>query len=94
MKVNILIAGFQKCGTSALHSFLSEHPNIIGSNPKELDYFKQQLFKILDPVEIDGKAKRDQMLKIEAFGGEKEIKRKGTFQNTPLPNQQAKFMKR
>ena len=69
---------------------LSNSPNY----RKELDYFKQQLFKILDPVEIDGKAKRDQMLKIEAFGGEKEIKRKGTFQNTPLPNQQAKFMKR
>ncbi|PHR74606.1 MAG: hypothetical protein COA67_00595 [Lutibacter sp.] len=39
MKVNILIAGFQKCGTSALHSFLSGHPNIIGSYPKELDFF-------------------------------------------------------
>lgn len=39
MKVNIIIAGFQKCGTTALHSFLSDHPDIIGSKPKESDFF-------------------------------------------------------
>lgn len=39
MKVDIIIGGFQKCGTTALHSFLSKHPKVIGSNPKEVDYF-------------------------------------------------------
>jgi hypothetical protein len=39
MKVGVLIAGYQKCGTTALHTFLSVHPKIIGSSPKELDYF-------------------------------------------------------
>jgi hypothetical protein len=42
MKVNIIIGGFQKCGTSALHLFLSKHPDVIVSNPKELDYFNCQ----------------------------------------------------
>lgn len=39
MKVDVLIVGFQKCGTSAVHSFLSKHPKIIVSKPKELDFF-------------------------------------------------------
>lgn len=42
MKVNIIIAGFQKCGTTALHSFLSNHPKIRPSNPKELDFFNYE----------------------------------------------------
>lgn len=39
IKVNAVIAGFQKCGTTALHHFLSYHPNIIVSNPKEVHFF-------------------------------------------------------
>lgn len=42
MKVNIIIGGYQKCGTTALHSFLSAHPKVIGSNPKELDFFNYE----------------------------------------------------
>jgi len=43
MKVDIIIGGFQKCGTTALHSFLSKHPKVIGSNPKEVDFFNSEL---------------------------------------------------
>lgn len=43
MKVNIIIGGFQKCGTTALHSFLSNHPKVIGSKPKELNFFDSEL---------------------------------------------------
>lgn len=39
MKVDFIIAGAQKCGTTALHHFLSKHPKVIGSDPKELDFF-------------------------------------------------------
>lgn len=39
MKVDAIIVGFQKCGTSALHNFLSFHPEIIVSNPKEAHFF-------------------------------------------------------
>ncbi len=35
----LLIIGAQKCGTTALHSYLSRHPQITMSSPKELDYF-------------------------------------------------------
>lgn len=39
MKVDIIIAGTQKCGTTALFTFLSSHPKVIGSNKKEINYF-------------------------------------------------------
>jgi hypothetical protein len=31
--------GIQKCGTTALHSYLAKHPEISMSRPKELDFF-------------------------------------------------------
>jgi len=34
-----LIIGAQKCGTSALHSYLDRHPEISMSRPKDLDFF-------------------------------------------------------
>jgi hypothetical protein len=34
-----VIVGAQKCGTTALHSYLSRHPEISMSRPKELDFF-------------------------------------------------------
>ena len=34
-----VIIGAQKCGTTALHSYLLRHPEISMSRPKELDYF-------------------------------------------------------
>lgn len=37
-----VIIGAQKCGTTALHSYLSRHPEIEMSRPKELDYFVTQ----------------------------------------------------
>ncbi|MBU2919810.1 sulfotransferase domain-containing protein [Winogradskyella psychrotolerans] len=40
MKVDFFIIGGQKCGTTALHSFLINHPQIKGgSKQKELDFF-------------------------------------------------------
>jgi len=39
MKVNFLIAGFQKCGTTALYEFIKNHPEVIGPKHKELDFF-------------------------------------------------------
>jgi len=34
-----VIIGAQKCGTTALHSYLSRHPQISMSRPKEVDFF-------------------------------------------------------
>lgn len=39
MKPNLFIVGSMKCGTTALYDFLTKHPDISGSTPKELHYF-------------------------------------------------------
>ena len=36
---NLIVIGAQKCGTSALHSYLARHPGISMSHPKELNFF-------------------------------------------------------
>jgi hypothetical protein len=36
---NLIVIGAQKCGTSALHYYLSLHPEVSMSEPKELDFF-------------------------------------------------------
>ena len=36
---NFIIMGFPKCGTTSLHHYLEEHPNIFMPNQKELHYF-------------------------------------------------------
>ena len=38
-KVSLFIIGAQKSGTTALHEYLLKHPNIIGANKKELNFF-------------------------------------------------------
>lgn len=45
-KVNLFIVGAPKCGTTALSNYLSTHPNIKVSTPKE-PYFFCQDFKVL-----------------------------------------------
>ena len=39
---NLLVVGFQKCGTSSLHYYLGLHPEIAMSAPKELNFFADQ----------------------------------------------------
>ena len=36
---NFLIIGAPKCGTTALHNYMAEHPDIFMSNPKEPQWF-------------------------------------------------------
>lgn len=36
---NLVIIGAMKCGTSALHRYLDQHPQIAMSEPKELNFF-------------------------------------------------------
>ncbi|WP_052158150.1 sulfotransferase family protein [Lacinutrix jangbogonensis] len=38
-KVGLFILGAQKCGTTSLHYYLSQHPLFLGSQPKETDFF-------------------------------------------------------
>ena len=39
MQPNFFIIGAPKCGTTALSRYLSQHPNIFMSDPKEPHYF-------------------------------------------------------
>lgn len=36
---NLIVIGAQRCGTTALHSYLDAHPEIAMSRPKELNFF-------------------------------------------------------
>ena len=47
IKPNFIIAGFPKCGTTSLHHYLSEHPEIFMPEQKELHFFT---FKILSKL--------------------------------------------
>ena len=40
IKPNLFIVGFAKCGTTALHEYLSTHPNVHPSFPKEPHFAK------------------------------------------------------
>src|SRR5213078_3047078 len=39
---NLVVIGAQKCGTSGLHYYLSLHPEVSMSRPKELNYFIEE----------------------------------------------------
>ncbi len=39
MRVNFMIIGAQKCGTTTLFSILDSHPSLVGSRPKEPHFF-------------------------------------------------------
>lgn len=39
---DFILVGAQKAGTSSLHSYLNQHPNIIGSRPKEVRFFDNE----------------------------------------------------
>ncbi len=45
MLPNFLIVGAPKAGTTSLHQYLSQHPEIFMSNPKELNFFSNQEIK-------------------------------------------------
>jgi len=38
---NLIVAGFPKCGTSSLHDYLDQHPDICMSLPKEPHFFSR-----------------------------------------------------
>ena len=40
---NLIIAGFPKCGTTSLHHYLSEHPQIYMPKQKELHFFTHKI---------------------------------------------------
>ena len=53
-KPNFIIAGFPKCGTTSLHHYLNEHPQIFMPSQKELHFFT---IKILSKLKTGPKDK-------------------------------------
>lgn len=47
---NLLLVGAQKSGTSHVHQVLSQSPEILGSEPKELNFFNQQDYSCADKL--------------------------------------------
>jgi len=47
-KPNLFIVGAPKCGTTALHQYLREHPDVFMSMPKEPHYFAMDIPKYRD----------------------------------------------
>jgi hypothetical protein len=43
MLPNLIVIGGAKCGTTSLHHYLSVHPDICMSHPKELDFFLEEV---------------------------------------------------
>ncbi len=39
-----IIIGAQKCGTSSLHYYLNQHPDLVASRPKELHFFNREIY--------------------------------------------------
>lgn len=53
MRPNLFLVGAPKCGTSALHGFLAQHPDVWMSEPKEPHFFCTDLdapFAVRDPA--------------------------------------------
>ncbi len=54
---------------------------------------REVLYSIVDPAEVDLRAKVDQARKIEEHGGVEVIKERGHFHNSPTPGEEARFVK-
>ena len=52
-KVNLLVCGVQKGGTSSLHEYLSKHPKVFMSKQKELHFFDNEKIFSSIPVNIN-----------------------------------------
>jgi hypothetical protein len=42
---NLIVIGAQKCGTTSLHYYLDQHPEIAMSRPKELNFFSRDAWE-------------------------------------------------
>ena len=53
--------------------------------------FEDRLRAMLDPEATDARAKADQKAQLEAFGGEGAARKRGTFDNSPVPGEAPGF---
>jgi choline-sulfatase len=53
--------------------------------------YELRLRALLDPEAVDAQAKIDQKARVNAFGGEVDVRRRGTFANSPAPGEDPGF---
>lgn len=64
---NFIVAGFPKCGSTALHYYLDEHPEIFMSKQKELHFFTNQILAKQNNGAGDKEVKSTQIKSLEAY---------------------------
>ncbi len=52
MRPNLFVVGAPKCGTTSLHYYLAQHPEIFMSNPKEPYFFGKDNISTPFPLEM------------------------------------------
>jgi len=68
-KPNFIIAGFPKCGTTSLHHYLDEHPEIFMPKQKELHFFTSKILSKLKNGPKDAVVKKTQTHNSESYLG-------------------------
>ena len=66
-KPNFIIAGFPKCGTTSLHHYLDEHPEIYMPAQKELHFFTCNILSKLNNGPKDAIVKQTQINSSEKY---------------------------
>ncbi|MBI52357.1 MAG: sulfotransferase [Flavobacteriaceae bacterium] len=66
-KPNFIIAGFPKCGTTSLHHYLDEHPEIYMPIQKELHFFTCNILSKLNKGPKDAIVKKTQINNSEKY---------------------------
>ena len=66
-KPNFVISGFPKCGTTSLHHYLSEHPQIFMPSQKELHFFTFEILSKLNKGPFDKIVKESQIDNSEKY---------------------------
>ena len=66
-KPNFIIAGFPKCGTTSLHHYLDEHPEIYMPTQKELHFFTCNILSKLNKGPKDTIVKKTQINSSEKY---------------------------
>ena len=66
-KPNFIIAGFPKCGTTSLHHYLDEHPEIYMPTQKELHFFTCNILSKLNKGPKDAIVKKTQINSSEKY---------------------------
>lgn len=64
---NFIIAGFPKCGSTALHYYLDNHPEIFMPRQKELHFFTNQIIAKLANGPGDKEAKMSQISNMGSY---------------------------